>query len=290
MLLAAILLTLTAAAMHALWNALLKPSGDPWRLAALATVTSALLWSPVVLVAWLLDGRPGVPPEAWILAVASAVLELLYLLALSYAYERGELSSVYPIARGTAPLVAVFIGIVVLGEHLTPMALLGVALLLCGVWVVRHPDQRPRSVLPALSVGLLVGLYSSLDSEGVHLAQPWLYGWILWALTAGLVAAFSYIRLHIAKKPPGPERKEETTPLRAGIGQATLIGFLMTATYLLVLIAFRLAPLAIISPLRETSVVIAALWGIWGLKERRRLWLRLGGAAAVALGAALLSL
>ncbi|HZT96935.1 MAG TPA: hypothetical protein VFB34_08870 [Chloroflexota bacterium] len=283
----AIALSLSAAVMHALWNGLLKPSGDPLALASTAAVASAAIWTPVALAAWALSGFPRIAPGAWALAISSAGLEMGYLIALSWAYTRGQLSSVYPIARGTGPLVAVFAGIVILGEHLTTPALIGVGLLLAGIWTVRQPQGKITDMLPALLTGLLIGAYSAIDSVGVHLTEPWLYGWLVWTMTACLVAG--YRALQTKRIPEASVALADPTGRKTGVAGATLIGMLMTTTYLLILIAFRLAPLALVAPLRESSVVLAALWGIWKLGERERVWLRLAGAAAVAAGAALIS-
>ncbi|HZC79170.1 MAG TPA: hypothetical protein VE258_15560, partial [Ktedonobacterales bacterium] len=111
----AIVLALAAAALHGTWNVLVKVSGDPMSTFQRATVAAAALMTPPALVAWLATGRPGLGWPAAGLAAVSAVLELGYLFLLSAAYRRGELSVVYPIARGSAPLLAVLVGIGVLG-------------------------------------------------------------------------------------------------------------------------------------------------------------------------------
>src|SRR6267154_5745407 len=116
----AIGLVLVAAVLHAGWNVLLKTSGDTlWTAVRLQLIGTAILL-PVGIVAWLANGRPAVPPEALALALASGVLEAIYFVCLSNAYRRGALSVVYPLARGSAPLLAVLVGIVLLGEHLVP--------------------------------------------------------------------------------------------------------------------------------------------------------------------------
>src|SRR5947209_4391451 len=111
----ALVLVLAAAVLHATWNILLKTSGDPLRVAGRAMTASAVLTAPLALAAWLLLGRPGF--GAWPLAALSAVLETAYLIFLSAAYRRGDLSLVYPLARGTAPLLAVLAGLLILHER-----------------------------------------------------------------------------------------------------------------------------------------------------------------------------
>jgi len=104
--LAVLPLVLVAAVLHATWNALLKASEHPLGLATRAVSLSAAISLPVLAAVWFWQGRPGLMPMAWLVALGSAALELLYFIALSTAYRRGELSVVYPIARGTAPLLA----------------------------------------------------------------------------------------------------------------------------------------------------------------------------------------
>jgi len=110
----ALALVLGAAALHATWNVLLKTSENPLHAAARAVTSSAVLLTIPVAALWYAGGRPGLPPTGWLLSLVSGVLELAYFIFLSIAYTRGELSMVYPLARGTAPLLAVAIGLTVL--------------------------------------------------------------------------------------------------------------------------------------------------------------------------------
>jgi drug/metabolite transporter (DMT)-like permease len=267
-----------AALMHAGWNALLKEAEDPLRLAAQSLTAVTVVATPVAAVIWLVAGRPGLPAAAWGLAAASALCELVYFNLLSSAYRQGELSVVYPLARGTAPVLAVGIGIVVLGERLRLVGLVGVAFLLAGIWAVRKPAAAGKAVLPALGTGVMIAIYSALDRVGVRLGPPLLYGWVLWILTAALLWGWVAFR-------------GRPVSFRAGAaGPALVVGALMTGAYLAVLVAFSLAPLSIVSPLRESAIVLVTAWGIWRLRERQDAWLRLGGAGLIVAGIALLAL
>ena len=125
----AIVLALVAAALHGTWNVIVKVSGDPTSTLTRATAAGALLMTPLALVAWLVSGRPSLTMEAAGLAALSALLEIIYIFLLSAAYRRGEVSVVYPIARGTPALVVV-VGVVV-------------------VWLIaRHRSVSPRSCDP----------------------------------------------------------------------------------------------------------------------------------------------
>lgn len=281
----AIGLALAAAAIHGTWNVLVKVSGDPMRTFRRATVVAALVITPITAVAWVIAGRPSLTPTAAGLAAVSAGLELLYLVLLSAAYRRGELSVVYPIARGSAPLLAVAAGLGLLGERLTLGQMTGVALLLLGILAVTLPQTSGRATIPALLTGVSIAAYSAVDRVGVRLSTPWLYGWLLIALLAiGLVImewVTSRLRHEKIAEPEAP-------PVRWP--QATLIGIFMWGGYLLVLAALSIAPLSVVAPVRETAIVAVAVWGVWKLRERKGAALKLLGASATLIGVVLLAL
>ena len=276
--LAVLPLVLLAAVFHAAWNALLKASENPLSLATRALTWGTVVSLPPVAATWFLTGRPGLPWAGWLLAVASAFLELIYFITLSLAYRRGELSVVYPIARGTAPLLAVLVGLVLLGERLHTVALLGVVALLGGIWAIRRPAAAGSALWPALLTGVMIAAYTSIDRLGVRLGSPWIYGWLLWLFGAILLIVYTTIR-----GVPGSHLTDEP-------GVSLIVGVLMTAAYFMILFALSVAPLAIIAPLRESAIVLVTAWGIWRLGERRGAWLRLAGALAIVAGIALLTL
>ncbi|TMD91813.1 MAG: EamA family transporter [Chloroflexi bacterium] len=278
----AIALALAAAALHGTWNVLVKVSGDPTATLTRATVAGALLMTPPAFIAWLVEGKPILAPRAAGLAALSAALELVYIYLLSAAYRRGEVSVVYPIARGSAPLLAVLAGLGLLGERLATPQLVGVGLLLGGILAVTLPQTSGRATLPALLTGVAIAAYTSVDRVGVRLAQPWLYGWLLLVLLAiGLVLA----QWMVAKMGRAPSASRQIT-----WRQAALIGVFIWSGYLLVLLALSIAPLSVVAPVRETAVVAVAVWGVWKLRERRAAALKLSGALATLLGVALLAL
>ena len=145
----AVVLALVAAAMHGTWNVLVKTSADPLITIYRSTVMAAAIMTPPAVVA-LVVIRPAINPAALGFAAASGVLEVTYMWLLSTAYARGEISVVYPIARGSAPLLAVAIGLGVLGERLAGFQLVGVALLLAGILAVTIPQTGGRATVPAL--------------------------------------------------------------------------------------------------------------------------------------------
>jgi drug/metabolite transporter (DMT)-like permease len=275
--LAVLPLVLLAAVFHATWNAMLKASENPLALATRAVTWGTLISLPPVAAAWIVTGRPGLPLAGWLLALASALLELFYFITLSTAYQRGELSVVYPIARGTAPLLAVLVGFALLGERLRIPAVFGIACLLAGIWAVRRPSNAGSALGPALLTGVLIAAYTSLDRIGVRLGPPWLYAWLLWFFGAIFLVTLTTIR-----RVPGSRLRDEPRI-------SLVVAVLMTAAYFMILFALSVAPLAIVAPLRESAIVLVTAWGIWRLGEHRGAWIRVAGAVAILGGIALLT-
>jgi drug/metabolite transporter (DMT)-like permease len=303
----AIGLVLVAAVLHAGWNVLLKSSGDTlWTALRLQVIGTAILL-PIAVWAWFANGRPAVAPEAIGIAVVSGALEAAYFVCLASAYHRGALSLVYPLARGSAPLLAVAIGIIVLGEQLSPPALAGVACLLIGILLVARPWEALRTAGAsqrgaigfALATGVSIAAYSAVDRVGVRLAEPWLYGAILAVVATTLLAVVVVAgrRFGLLAPAPVPARSDGfagPVPQRASFGVArdAVAGVLSLGAYLLVLFAYSIAPLAAVAPLRESGIVLAAAWGSLRLGEtsgRRQGATRIAAAALVVLGAVLLA-
>jgi uncharacterized membrane protein len=271
-----VLLILAAAGLHAGWNVLLKTSGDPLPTSTRSVASSALVVTPICLVAWYLTGHPALPAPGWAVLAVSACAEGLYFVFLSRAYLAGDLSVVYPVARGTGPLIAVSAGLLLLREHLTAIELVGVFALLAGIWAVRRPRMN-AAVVPALITGVFIGVYTTLDRIGINLGAPWLYAGLLW----GLMAVF--LVLWTRGRPLGRSHDENWWT-------SVLIGVMMALAYGLALVALTLAPVAIVAPLRESAIVLVTAWGVWRLKEREGVALRIAGAVAIVVGIVLLAL
>lgn len=283
-----------AAVLHVTWNVLLKTAGDPLLAAAIGLATAAAVLCPVAVVAWLAIGRPAVPPETLLLSVVSGALEAIYFAFLAAAYRRGDLSLVYPLARGSAPLLAVAIGVIVLGERLGLVGFLGVAALIAGILALQRPWRYLResgrehggAAGFALLTGITIAAYSAVDRVGVRGTEPWIYAALIYA--TGTVFLAGYVWMYrrrdqataTAPKPPFSAR-------RAGIG-----GMITLVAYLLILTAFTVAPLTAVAPLRESAIVLASGWGALRLREaddRADAVRRIGAAALVVLGALLLA-
>ena len=308
----AIALVLVAAVLHAGWNVLLKTSGDTLSTAVRLQAIGTAVLLPIGIVAWLRIGAPAVPPAAIGLAVVSGFLEAAYFVLLASAYRRGPLSLVYPLARGSAPLLAVVVGIVLLQERLAPLALVGVLCLLVGILLVARPWQAFRAAGAAhrgaigfaLATGASIAAYSAVDRLGVRETEPWIYGSIL-AVVASILTATAVIggrRLGLLAPVPAPApapgegdgaAEMAATGARFGtLARDAVAGVLSLGAYLLVLLAYSFAPLATVAPLRESGIVLAAAWGAIRLKESaggRDAATKIAAAGLVVIGAILLA-
>lgn len=284
-----------AAILHAAWNILLKAADDPLRTAAVGVAAASAVLVPIVVIGWLTLGQPAVPAQAWALGITSGGVEVLYFAFLAAAFRRGDLSVVYPLARGSAPLLAIAIGVVILGERLAPGAWLGVGLLLAGLLLVQRPWRLLRSATSAndraaagfaLLTGATIAIYSGLDRVGVQQTPVWVYAGILWPTCAIGLAVLVLARRRVA----GGRYAVTEAPIDRRT--AVIGGFLTFSAYGLVLAALSRAPLAIVAPLRESAVVLTSLWGVFRLREatgRREVSIRIAGSVLVLAGAAVLA-
>lgn len=291
-----------AAVLHVTWNVLLKTAGDPLRAAAVGMATAAAVICPTALIAWFVVGRPAIPAETLVLSVVSGLLEAVYFAFLAAAYRRGDLSMVYPLARGTAPLLAVAIGVLVLREQLGPVGYLGVGALLIGLLSLQRPWRYLRASGRegggaagfAILTGITIASYSAVDRVGVRGTQPWIYAGLIWASCTVFLWTYVWIyRRQAAARRAGsavsaPASGAEFSVRRAGIG-----GLITLGAYLMILLAFTVAPLTAVAPLRESAIVLASGWGSFRLREaadRPEALRRLAAAGLVVVGAIMLAL
>ena len=172
-----IALVAISAVLHLAWNVRLKTAGDPLRAATIGLLAGSVVIVPVGILIWLLRGAAPLPVEGVLLGVASGFAEAAYFILLAAAYRRGDLSVVYPVARGTAPLLAVLFGVVVLGEQLGLAGSLGVVGLMVGFLVLQRPWRAiararlgragwRREMTAADETGNLVGVQPHLARAG----------------------------------------------------------------------------------------------------------------------------
>jgi uncharacterized membrane protein len=282
-------LVVVSAVLHVAWNIRLKTAGDPLRAATIGMIAATVVIVPVGFVAWMATGQRELPIEGIVLGIVSGVIEAAYFILLSAAYRRGDLSVVYPIARGTAPLLAVAVGVGLLGERLGAAGSLGVVALLVGFLLLQQPWQAVRgrrgldpSIAFALATGVMIAAYSTVDRVGARLIDPLVYAAILW-VTASL-ALVIWSRLVV--------RDDLLEGGREAVRRAAIGGWMTLGAYLLILWAFTVAPLSGVAPLRESASVFAAAWGSVRLGEavsRGDTLRRVGASALIVAGAVLLA-
>ncbi len=249
---------LGAALLHATWNFLVKRTEDKHRsmtavvLGHAPFAVAAMLWAP-------LPGPASIP-----FIVAGAGLHVGYQLFLLSAYRIGDLSQVYPLARGAAPLLVTIISVIFLGEHLSTLELSAVAIIACSIMclsLTRRLDgsrNRPAALL-ALAAGCFIASYSLVDGTGARLAGTALgfYGWLS-ILNAAVFALIMRVRR------PGLVGSVVVSDWRFTLGS----GGASFLAYALVTWAFTQSPLPLVTALRETSIIATLLLGVLFLRER----------------------
>jgi drug/metabolite transporter (DMT)-like permease len=274
-------LVLLAACAHALWNLLSKQSAGGAVFVWWGSVSSAVVWAPAALVALLV--APG--RLSWELAgfmAGSGGLHCLYFTLLQRAYATGDLSVVYPLARGTGPMLATIGAIVILGERPSALALAGAGIVVLAVFSLAG---RPSKILAAggafaILTGVAIASYTLWDSHAVGPVggNPLLYYYGTNLVNGALLSVWAL------------RERDRVRPVwrssRRGIVGVALFSPL---AYVLVLYALAHAPVSHVAPARELSIVIATLLGTTVLAEsdRRR---RLFGSAGIVLGVVCLAL
>jgi drug/metabolite transporter (DMT)-like permease len=276
---AAIAAALLSALIHASWNAALKGGAglapDRVRDSFLIAVGGILAGGAILAVL----GPPRA--EAWPYIAGSVVIHLIYWFALFKSYDAGDLSHIYTLSRGTAPMLVAVGAALAANEIPEPLKALGIALVTAGILAVGASPRAPlRATLWALAVGLCIASYSLVDALGSRVQGSAIH-YLGWNMTL-----MSVVMIVVALAQRGPARllaSARVAPIH-GIS----IGIISFAGYGLVLWAQTFAPIAQVTALRETSVVWGALIAFLFLRERlgARRW---AGALVVALGAALIA-
>jgi len=252
LMLTATLLALAAAVLHASWNLWVKQSGDRW-IALWGQIFCAGIMCAVTLVA--LGGAHNI---AWWAIIFTSQVHLTYYVVLARAYNLGDFSVTYPIARGAGALLAAIGGILFLSDHLSALMLLGIGISVVGIVLIAGPAHNSH-VRAALLVSLTIGCYSIIDSQGSRSMGGNLYPLFLFVGTALSLTSFGLVT---------HRRNDMTLALQKSWKEFTIAGAASVATYWMVLIAVQQAPVGYVSAIRESSVVIVALVGTKYLGEK----------------------
>ncbi|MBO1755305.1 DMT family transporter [Allobranchiibius sp. CTAmp26] len=279
-------IVLVAAVAHAIWNLASKyKRGDTVLFVWAYTCASALLWVPIgIALVWTgaqpLDGRLALG------SIVSAGLHVAYSLTLQAGYDRAELGVVYPVARGTGPVLTMLVAVLLLGERPSWVAMLGALGVVGGILVVAGNPLGSGRRRPAhgmrwgTATGATIAAYTLWDSFSVtslNLAPVSYYAGTL--LLQSLILTPSALR----------RRGDIADAVRRNVVPVLTVAVFSPLAYVLVLTAMRTAPVALVAPLRESSIVIGSLLA-WRLFHEGHLARRIAGAAIVLLGIAAISL
>jgi drug/metabolite transporter (DMT)-like permease len=261
---------LVAAAMHAAWNALVKAQGDRFASITLTSLGMTLSAAPFLFFVAV--------PEAkvWPWIVASVVIHIGYRLFLIRAYEHGDLSQTYPLARGTAPLVTAIGGIFVLSEVPSGLAMVGILLLSLGTLLMslrggRVAVPNRAAVGYALATSLCIAGYTLTDGSGVRLAET-AASYAAWLFVCDGLIAIAIGFVYRGRKLLAASGGEWASGIVAGC--------LSAAAYAIAMWAMTKAPVASVASLRETSILFAMLISVTALGEKMTGW---RGAAALSI-------
>ena len=250
---------LLAAALHAVWNALIKVSGDRLVIMAVTTATTSVLVIPILFY------LPSPAPASWPYLISSACIHSFYMLVLIKAYGLGDFAQVYPLSRGSAPLLTAMLGFLLLNESMEPSEMLGMLLIVAGIFGLALETSAGVLQLsrPALFYSLLTGLcitaYSLVDGMGVRLSGNSL-SFILWMF---FLDGFLVPLVALARRP----RQLLIDTIKIVWKPGLMVSLLSTIGYAIIVWAFsqeRIAPIAV---LRETSVLFAMLISVLFIKE-----------------------
>ena len=249
---------------------------------------ATLGYLPVFLYFW---PRAIVSPAGWSCIVATGILHALYFWFMGGAYERGDLSLVYPLSRGSGPLFVPIPAIIFLQEQLSFAGMVGIFLVILGIYFIHLKSfsvdamleplraMRGSASIWALCTGGTIAAYSLIDKMGVGLVYPPVYIYLMFVISLLLLSPYVLIK----------EREDLKREWQANRGAIIINGFLVLFTYLMILFAFQLSKVSYVVAAREVSIVFSAFSGIIWLKEKHASQ-KIAGAALIALGVVFIGL
>jgi len=278
-------LVLISALLHALWNLLAKRAQGGAAFTWLFSALTAPLWAPIVAI-YVLFWQPQLSWIGALFILGSAIIHVGYFLFLQRGYRTGDLSVVYPLARGTGPLLSMIGAVLLLGERPSLLAVAGALFVIIGVFFIAGGAQMVRARRAAAGVGyglltgLLIATYTLWDKTAVStiLVAPLL---LEYGSSIGRTLLLTPLALR--------RRAEVVYEWRTHRWEALGIALLSSLAYILVLTALITAPVSYIAPAREVSILFGALLGTWLLKEGDT-WQRLVSAGLMVIGIVLLTL
>lgn len=281
-------IVLASAFLHASWNYLLKKSQRKIAFIWLALLVATVIFAPMFLFFW---PQASISRSGWICIGATGILHALYFWFMGGAYERGDLSLVYPLARGAGPLLVPFLAVGLLHEQLSLFGISGIILVIFGIYIIHLRSFSGQSFLDplramrsgasiwALCTGGTIAAYSLVDKVGVGIVIPPVYIYLMLVITWLLLTPYV-----LAK-----ERIWLNQEWHLNKGSILMVGFLSPFTYLMVLFVFKISKVSYVVAVREVSIVFSTLYGIYLLQEKHGKQ-KLVGAALISLGVVFIGL
>jgi drug/metabolite transporter (DMT)-like permease len=259
-------IVLVSAFLHAGWNYLLKKSERKIVFIWWFLLMSILLFLPMFLYYW---PKTAISVEGRLCIIATGLIHGVYFWCIGSAYQQGDLSIVYPLARGSGPLFIPVLAALLLDERIAFLGAMGIALIIGGIYCIHlrsfngsaflEPFRalRGEASLWALFTGLAIAAYSLVDKVGVGLVYPPVYIYLMFVITWLTITPWILIR----------ERDRLMEEWRRHAGSIVIVGFLSFFTYLMILFALRMSKVSYVAAVREVSIVLSAYYGIVLLGE-----------------------
>jgi drug/metabolite transporter (DMT)-like permease len=260
-------LVLASAFLHAEWNYLLKKSNRKIVFIWWFLLVSLIIYLPVFIFYY---PKISIPPAGWLCIIATGIIHGIYFWCMGGAYQQGDLSLVYPLARGAGPLFIPILAVFLLGEEIAPLGAVGIALIVVGLYCIHLPSFsgsaflepfrsfRGGASLWALFTGLAIAFYSLIDKVGVGLVYPPVYIYLMLLITWLMITPYILIR----------ERQDLMPEWQYHKGSIVVVGFLCGFTYLMILFALQISKVSYVAAVREVSIVLSSYYGIVLLGEK----------------------
>jgi len=250
-------IVLFAAFTHAGWSSLVKSNKEPLFIMGMTSIVEIIIFTPLVLFV------PFPPIKIWYFIIASVILHSLYRFTVVSSYQYGDLSFVYPVARGTSSLLLVLLSLILLSEIISIIGFFGIITVCAGIFLIAYVkinQFNTKAFILACITALLIAFYTLIDGIGVRGTEN-KFSYIFWLLLLNGIPVLGFILLSKRKVFANITKKE--------IGKGLSAGILAILSYGIVVWAMKNIEIAYVSSIRETSIVIATLIGFLLLGEKQ---------------------
>ena len=284
----ALSIVLAAAFLHAFWNYLAKKGQNKIAFIWWAVLFSTILFLPMFFYYW---PPATISSAGWSCIVATGIFHALYFWFMGCAYQRGDLSLVYPLFRGSGPLLVPILAVILLKEQLSAPGVLGIFLVVAGIFGIHLRSFSIQSIHEiflttkggasfwALCTGGTIAGYSLVDKVGVNIVHPPVYIYLMFVITLLLLTPFVFVKV----------RRDLKTEWKMNKIKILSVGFLQLFTYMMILFALQIGKVSYVAAVREVSIVFSALIGIVLLREKNAPQ-KLFGAVLICAGVVLIGL